>query len=162
MEDVSADLVDRSVVPVAGALGVAGEHGHRVAAPQERVDQVGADEPGAAGDENSQLPSLFGAEGYPKRSLAIVSPRESLSRAALLASPSLARSRTGWASRIAAMPDWRVPRRSPGPRVSRSFSAITKPSLVFSRTSRRCRADRKSTRLNSSHVAISYAVFCLK
>src|SRR5215510_16117815 len=24
------------------------------------------------------------------------------------------------------------------------------------------RADRKSTRLNSSHVAISYAVFCLK
>src|SRR5215510_16038762 len=30
--------------------------------------------------------------------------------------------------------------------------------------SRRCPAqvDRKSTRLNSSHVAISYAVFCLK
>src|SRR5207253_11226103 len=27
---------------------------------------------------------------------------------------------------------------------------------------RRVRADRKSTRLNSSHVAISYAVFCLK
>src|SRR5690625_1578388 len=26
----------------------------------------------------------------------------------------------------------------------------------------RCRADRKSTRLNSSHVASSYAVFCLK
>src|SRR5690625_5824219 len=25
-----------------------------------------------------------------------------------------------------------------------------------------CREDRKSTRLNSSHVAISYAVFCLK
>src|SRR5207253_10455975 len=25
-----------------------------------------------------------------------------------------------------------------------------------------CLADRKSTRLNSSHVAISYAVFCLK
>src|SRR5690349_23132522 len=25
-----------------------------------------------------------------------------------------------------------------------------------------CRADRKSTRLNSSHVEISYAVFCLK
>src|SRR5437870_6669971 len=29
---------------------------------------------------------------------------------------------------------------------------------VISRT----KADRKSTRLNSSHVAISYAVFCLK
>src|SRR5256885_10067422 len=26
----------------------------------------------------------------------------------------------------------------------------------------RCRADRKSTRLNSSHLVISYAVFCLK
>src|SRR5690625_5589076 len=30
------------------------------------------------------------------------------------------------------------------------------------RTQRRSRLDRKSTRLNSSHVAISYAVFCLK
>src|SRR5690625_6756562 len=28
--------------------------------------------------------------------------------------------------------------------------------------SRRLKIDRKSTRLNSSHVAISYAVFCLK
>src|SRR5947209_15121709 len=27
---------------------------------------------------------------------------------------------------------------------------------------RRCRLDRKSTRLNSSHANISYAVFCLK
>src|SRR3712207_7464905 len=26
----------------------------------------------------------------------------------------------------------------------------------------RCRTDRKSTRLNSSHANISYAVFCLK
>src|SRR5258705_13108332 len=26
----------------------------------------------------------------------------------------------------------------------------------------RCQADRKSTRLNSSHLGISYAVFCLK
>src|SRR5688500_20315424 len=29
-------------------------------------------------------------------------------------------------------------------------------------TSRRPTADRKSTRLNSSHLVISYAVFCLK
>src|SRR6266576_5095507 len=29
-------------------------------------------------------------------------------------------------------------------------------------TPRRCSADRKSTRLNSSHVETSYAVFCLK
>src|SRR5256885_12142769 len=28
--------------------------------------------------------------------------------------------------------------------------------------SRPCRRDRKSTRLNSSHLVISYAVFCLK
>src|SRR5256885_13310590 len=34
--------------------------------------------------------------------------------------------------------------------------------LVRGRTARRTRADRKSTRLNSSHLVISYAVFCLK
>src|ERR1035438_3546424 len=32
---------------------------------------------------------------------------------------------------------------------------------MFGRTTRR-RTDRKSTRLNSSHLGISYAVFCLK
>src|SRR5690625_5598848 len=32
----------------------------------------------------------------------------------------------------------------------------------LTRKSKRWRKDRKSTRLNSSHVAISYAVFCLK
>src|SRR5438067_5831885 len=47
------------------------------------------------------------------------------------------------------------------------------PILIFEREARdqdspafhaafRARADRKSTRLNSSHVSISYAVFCLK
>src|SRR2546426_3663903 len=30
------------------------------------------------------------------------------------------------------------------------------------RSARRTRRDRKSTRLNSSHLVISYAVFCLK
>src|SRR5438034_7673731 len=38
-------------------------------------------------------------------------------------------------------------------------------SSTKSRSSRRrcaCRSDRKSTRLNSSHTVISYAVFCLK
>src|SRR5437899_6458713 len=39
----------------------------------------------------------------------------------------------------------RSPRRSPGNRTARSPFA-----------------DRKSTRLNSSHLGISYAVFCLK
>src|SRR5437660_7282086 len=33
---------------------------------------------------------------------------------------------------------------------------------ALARTRRVPSADRKSTRLNSSHVAISYAVFCLK
>src|SRR6267378_1095450 len=38
------------------------------------------------------------------------------------------------------------------------------PRNIVGRTSRgkRCGGDRKSTRLNSSHVEISYAVFCLK
>src|SRR5947199_8019839 len=35
--------------------------------------------------------------------------------------------------------------------------------VIFALTAGRClRADRKSTRLNSSHLGISYAVFCLK
>src|SRR5438034_3104934 len=40
----------------------------------------------------------------------------------------------------------------------------SRPSSSFRRpTCRRCRRpDRKSTRLNSSHTVISYAVFCLK
>src|SRR2546426_2413252 len=33
---------------------------------------------------------------------------------------------------------------------------------VNTRSSRSARRDRKSTRLNSSHLVISYAVFCLK
>src|SRR5947209_11307331 len=34
--------------------------------------------------------------------------------------------------------------------------------LYWNRLFRQCRRDRKSTRLNSSHANISYAVFCLK
>src|SRR5438552_4451281 len=33
---------------------------------------------------------------------------------------------------------------------------------LFDRLRKRCRTNRKSTRLNSSHQIISYAVFCLK
>src|SRR5579884_54228 len=36
------------------------------------------------------------------------------------------------------------------------------PASIRNRRARFRKADRKSTRLNSSHVAISYAVFCLK
>src|SRR5688500_20257230 len=48
-----------------------------------------------------------------------------------------------------------IARASPSSTTSASFAA---------RTSRRSsnEADRKSTRLNSSHLVISYAVFCLK
>src|SRR2546426_9362393 len=48
-------------------------------------------------------------------------------------------SRNGWAGRSS---DWCIPR------ICRSRSS--------------CSGDRKSTRLNSSHLVISYAVFCLK
>src|SRR2546430_7137100 len=48
------------------------------------------------------------------------------------------------------MPAWTSTTGSPLPRVSYSSS---RPSTF---------ADRKSTRLNSSHSQISYAVFCLK
>src|SRR5699024_11432929 len=36
------------------------------------------------------------------------------------------------------------------------------PAVVEQRLDGVCLTDRKSTRLNSSHVSISYAVFCLK
>src|SRR5207253_10930203 len=45
-------------------------------------------------------------------------------------------------------------------RLLTTLYSVTKPaSLII--VSRQLRLDRKSTRLNSSHVAISYAVFCL-
>src|SRR5690625_2090011 len=39
---------------------------------------------------------------------------------------------------------------------------VTGPDWSFPKFAEQDRRDRKSTRLNSSHVAISYAVFCLK
>src|SRR5690625_6148444 len=42
------------------------------------------------------------------------------------------------------------------------FVAIFSAIKVFNWTATLYKGDRKSTRLNSSHVAISYAVFCLK
>src|SRR5699024_11642467 len=42
------------------------------------------------------------------------------------------------------------------------LSRINNPGVRVHTTRQiRCRRDRKSTRLNSSHVSISYAVFCL-
>src|SRR5439155_17639795 len=46
-------------------------------------------------------------------------------------------------------------------RLSVSVSSSKKNSFTFGKASF-AHLDRKSTRLNSSHVAISYAVFCLK
>src|SRR5207245_11767786 len=46
------------------------------------------------------------------------------------------------------------------PRQPDARAAGTRPRRPVSRP--RCRQDRKSTRLNSSHGSISYAVFCLK
>src|SRR5437870_13317087 len=54
-----------------------------------------------------------------------------------------------WACSDSAVPPW-----------SRYCVQLARPVGSASRRSRR--RDRKSTRLNSSHVAISYAVFCLK
>src|SRR5690606_40759234 len=45
---------------------------------------------------------------------------------------------------------------------SRARAEGRQPLRGQSSGSRGCREDRKSTRLNSSHVKISYAVFCLK
>src|SRR5690625_879260 len=43
-----------------------------------------------------------------------------------------------------------------------AVSVVTAPFLTAAYAATLVRLDRKSTRLNSSHVAISYAVFCLK
>src|SRR5438552_11559204 len=54
--------------------------------------------------------------------------------------------------------------RSPDHRATDGFASILGPLRAAGRTPRRpaARKDRKSTRLNSSHQIISYAVFCLK
>src|SRR5699024_11804384 len=48
--------------------------------------------------------------------------------------------------------------RSPRPKLHRSIF----PYIISSLYEKGTNGDRKSTRLNSSHVSISYAVFCLK
>src|SRR5205085_9193329 len=51
---------------------------------------------------------------------------------------------------------------SPSPPTALYGAPTTRSSGASARTSRAIRSDRKSTRLNSSHSQISYAVFCLK
>src|SRR5205807_9372337 len=62
-----------------------------------------------------------------------------------------ATSSTPWAGRTIDLATWR--RRSNSSSAPSSSSPRIPPSTII---------DRKSTRLNSSHLVISYAVFCLK
>src|SRR3989442_15718048 len=57
-----------------------------------------------------------------------------------------------------------VEQRRRGATVGRHLEHRARRQQLFEnrRARRRCSTDRKSTRLNSSHVRISYAVFCLK
>src|SRR3989454_3111474 len=55
--------------------------------------------------------------------------------------------------------------RSPSSTTTARLVRATEPTIAASssgRSERRSSTDRKSTRLNSSHLVISYAVFCLK
>src|SRR5256885_6953324 len=62
----------------------------------------------------------------------------------------------GGASRSAA------PRAHSPPRQGRQVADLSTLGRHGARAGTLARADRKSTRLNSSHLVISYAVFCLK
>src|SRR2546430_3963719 len=71
------------------------------------------------------------------------------------------RARGAWASNFSSLPSTTVRPRSW--RIFLRGSASTRPESISRRRSPAGRrADRKSTRLNSSHSQISYAVFCLK
>src|SRR5690606_41494115 len=60
-------------------------------------------------------------------------------------------------------PSQRPPRTPPpGPIRSVSVHRPTSRAIFILRPGPKATPDRKSTRLNSSHVKISYAVFCLK
>src|SRR4051794_41983581 len=57
---------------------------------------------------------------------------------------------------------FRSPARAPGPRPGRDVEGVDGAAVRLRRLGREDERDRKSTRLNSSHPSISYAVFCLK
>src|SRR5690606_39557637 len=63
----------------------------------------------------------------------------------------IARRREAWAGRLDSYGD-----------AARQIIRCSVRERVRAATGRRTARDRKSTRLNSSHVKISYAVFCLK
>src|SRR5437773_5791865 len=78
-------------------------------------------------------------------------------RSTLFPYTTLFRSERHWLSGIASL-DWQrlLGRRTPRRRRERVGG------LCGGRIGERIVGDRKSTRLNSSHITISYAVFCLK
>src|SRR5690606_42099474 len=47
------------------------------------------------------------------------------------------------------------------PRKRKEIAQSEPPTILIDRVNDKIKLDRKSTRLNSSHVKISYAVFCL-
>src|SRR5690242_21183743 len=59
---------------------------------------------------------------------------------------------------------WRIPSLTTeeGMQMFADRARAAKPGFAFNDENARVIADRKSTRLNSSHMSISYAVFCLK
>src|SRR5262245_65829761 len=68
-----------------------------------------------------------------------------------------------------ALPIWRIPPPMPFPqhvrrvlRASPDRSLCMHPCISLTINGEADAGDRKSTRLNSSHLGISYAVFCLK
>src|SRR5690606_40887079 len=60
------------------------------------------------------------------------------------------------------MSEPKYPEQLPEPRDDASWDELEEELQAFQAWRRSEFADRKSTRLNSSHVKISYAVFCLK
>src|SRR5256885_6785923 len=58
--------------------------------------------------------------------------------------------------------DGRCPRRAPGPADEPGAAQADRCDLEVADHGDLHQPDRKSTRLNSSHLVISYAVFCLK
>src|SRR5436309_4442903 len=54
------------------------------------------------------------------------------------------------------------PAGEPAAEQERDAGVLQRASRLLESVDERMRLDRKSTRLNSSHVKISYAVFCLK
>src|SRR5262245_38714617 len=61
-----------------------------------------------------------------------------------------------------ASPPFRSPLPARCPAISRQWRSSKHRSIICYRNRRVAHQDRKSTRLNSSHLGISYAVFCLK